>query len=475
MQCLSNRFLSLCGLITAVVLPALAGLAKADEARIRDSQDSPAFAFAADSDETLAQAGPSTKGPSISSPTVNPKTPPKPKTPPPKPPVSPYAEAQPRPSEAPTPPPNPVSSIFGGNAPPAEHLAGTPNMFGDLFNNMGGSVSAFTTSGPIYTALADLPLAAASRRVKIAEDDNALPQDRVFFLYNHFENCLDMHAAPNPLLNPVERSFCVDRYTFCLEKTFLNRCWSVELRMPLAGETDFSTPTLTPGFGVSGGSTGNLAVIVKRSLYESDDAAVTIGMGIDTPTGSDAEGFTSVLVPKYTFFTMHNDAVHLLPFAGFVRAPNDRFFYQGFIQADIAANGNRIDYQGFISSTPMSSGPLGVLNEQNLLYLDLSGGYWLYRNHCACSGLTGLAALLEFHYTTALQDTDVVQQAVFPAQMQLTFENFANRVDIVDLTVGLHMELANCTVCRVGAVFPLSSDDNRCFESEVQFQLERRF
>ena len=137
-------------------------------------------------------------------------------------------------------------------------------MFGDLFNNTGGSVGAFTTSGPPFTALADLPLAAASRRVKIAEDDNALPQDRVFFLYNHFENALDMHAFPSSSRSSLaERSFSVDRYTLGVEKTLLDRCWSVELRMPLAGETDFSTPLLSPGFGVSGGSTGNLAVIIS--------------------------------------------------------------------------------------------------------------------------------------------------------------------------------------------------------------------
>ena len=202
---------------------------------------------------------------------------------------------------------------------------------------------------------------------------------------------------------------------------------------------------------------------------------MSVGLGIDTPTGSDADGFASVTAPKFTFFTMHNDAVHLSPFAGFVRAPNDRFFYQGFAQVDIAANGNRIDFQGVNGSTIVDSGSLGVLNEQNLLYLDLSGGYWLYRNRCACCGLTGVAGLVEIHYTTTLQDTDVVQQAVYPVQLQFTFENFANRVDVVDLTVGLHMEFANNTLCRVGGVFPLSTGDDRCFQGEVQVQVERRF
>jgi hypothetical protein len=484
MRLLSCLFQPISGLIAVVVLLGNAGVSRADKAPIRNVNESMTAAVFEDMDDSLAQAGPSTKAPSVPGPAVSPKPPTKSKLPPPKPPVSQPAETPSRPTESQPPQTNPVSSIFGGNAPPAEHLAGTPNMFGDFFNNMGGCVSG-VFSPPLSTSeyfSANLPLAAASRRVKVAEDDNALPQDRVFFLYNHFENALEMNSHLD-VITPNERSFSVDRYTFGFEKTLLNRCWSIELRMPLSGETDF----LTPDLGISGGNIGNLAVIIKRSLYESDTAAVAIGLGIDTPTGSDVQGYASAVntpsLAKFNYFTVHNDAVHLLPFAGFVRAPNDRFFYQGFAQIDIGTNGNRIDFQsvGFSTdirgnrhSTLVDSGSFGVLNEQNLMYLDLSGGYWLYRNRCACR-LTGLAALLEVHYTTTLQDTDVLQRAVYPTAFQLTFENCYNRVDIVNLTVGLHAEFANRTLCRVGGVFPLSTGDNRSFNSEVQVQVERRF
>jgi len=469
MRSWSHQFRPVCGLIAAVVLLGFAGVGRAGEVQVRDISDTLASAISPDPDDSIAQVVPDTKASTTTpGPTTSPKSSVKPKTPPPKPPVRRPAEEPSHPAEEPSrpageqPSPNLLASMYGGNAPPAERLAGTPNMFGDFFNNMGGGLRT-------SRAIADLPLAGASRREKVAEDDNALPQDRVFFLYNHFENALHMESGIDPFML-TDRSFSVDRYTFGLEKTFLDRCWSVELRMPLAGETDFSTPQ----FGVSGGSTGNLAVVVKRLLYESDTAAVAIGLGIDTPTGSDVQGYASFVAPKFTFFSVHNDAVHLLPFAGFVRAPNDRFFYQGFAQVDIAANGNRIDYQNVYNSSIINSGRAGILNEQNLLYLDLSGGYWLYRNPCAC-GLTGLAAMLELHYTTTLQDTDVVQRSAFPTAFQLTFENCYNRVDVVNLTVGLHSEFANHTLCRVGAVFPLQSGDNRSFDSEVQVQIERRF
>jgi hypothetical protein len=396
-------------------------------------------------------------------------------TPPQRPPAPRIPETPPSPAED-QPPSNLLASLFGANAPPAERLAGTPNMFGDFFNNVGGGLLATDTLGGSFAGYADLPLAAGCRRVKIAENDSAVPQDRIFYMYNHFQDSLQADVVPSPIYSPrTERSLSVDRYTFGFEKTFFDGNWSAEMRMPIAGTTNFETPVINPGMGVEGGCVGNLAVIVKRSIYRSCSTAVAVGMGVDTPTGSDVDGFVSITpTPTFTYFTMHNDAVHLLPFVGFVHAPTDEFFWQGFLQVDVPLNGNRIDYEGVRSQVVRSSGELGTLNEQSLMYLDLSGGYWVYRNQCS-PGLTGLATLVEVHYTTTMQDTDVVQGTVVPAQLQLTYANFANRVDVLDFTVGLHAEFANHTLCRVGGVFPLSTGDDRAFNSEIQVQVERRF
>jgi hypothetical protein len=344
----------------------------------------------------------------------------------------------------------------------SERLAGAPNMFGDFFNNLGGSVLAVDG---LQTAQADLPLAGGCRRVKIAEDDNALPQDRVFFLYNHFQNAF---KAQSDLagLGPFNRRFSVDRYTFGVEKTFHDNLWSVELRMPLAGRTEF----LTPNFEVSGGYVGNLAVILKRLVYNSETFAASVGVGVDTPTGSDVTGFATSAPPylKTTTFVVRNDAVHVLPYAGFVSVPTAKFFWEGFAQVDITANPIRVDYRSAAGSGTSD------LSEQNLLYLDLAAGYWLYRNPCGCRRLTGIAGMVELHYTTTLQDSDLVVTPTVPPPA-LGFANFANRVEVLNLTVGIHAELANCTVCRIGGVFPLRTGDDRSFDSELQVQLERRF
>jgi hypothetical protein len=416
------------------------------------------------SDDSLAQVTPGTKSATPSDSTAKPRPSAKPAE---KRVAPPESSPKPLPPEPTSPPSNELASLLGdqNESRGSESLARTPNMFGNFFNNLGGSVIA-TAPGPFgtTTAQADLPLAAGCRRVKIAEDDNALPQDRVFFLYNHFQDALHADADLGGV-GPFSRNFSVDCYTFGLEKTFFDQKSSIEVRMPLAGRTDFSTPD----FGVSGGNVGNLAVIVKRLVYRCDTLAVSIGLGIDTPTGSDATGFAEapLPVPKTAAFVVHNDAVHLLPYAGFVNAPSERFFWEGFVQVDVATNPNRVDYQN-------NRGPgTGELSEQNLLYLDLAGGYWLYRNPCG-RHLTGVAGMVELHYTTALQDSDVVA-APFPPFPSLAFSNFANRVDVLDLTVGIHSELTKSALCRVGAVVPLRTGDDRSFDSELQVQLEWRF
>jgi hypothetical protein len=329
---------------------------------------------------------------------------------------------------------------------PSDRLAGTPSMFGDFFN-IGGDV--FVNLGGV-AAQADLPLAAGCRRMKACEDNQALTRDRVFLWYNRFDDALDATVvAPSA----TAESFAVDRFTLGFEKTLLDGHWSIELRMPFADDLQFATAD----FGVSGGSVGNLAVFLKRMLYRSDCAALSAGVGIDIPTGSDASGYIAGIAD----FTLDNQAVHLMPFLALTGAPSDCFFYHAFLQVDVPANGNQVDLKGV---------GVGSLQEQTLLYADVGVGAWLYRNpHDRY--LTGLAALLELHYTGTLQDSDIV----VPIANRLEFGNFANRVDVVNCTAGVHLNLTELTVCRVGAAIPLTQDDNRVFDAEVLVQLERRF
>lgn len=335
---------------------------------------------------------------------------------------------------------------------PVLRLASVPNMFGDVFNDAG---QLLTTGNA--TTLADLPLGGGGRRVKIAENNKALPMNRCYFMYNHFHNALEADPDTTVL---GSRSFSVDRYTVGLERTFADGCWSVELRMPFADSLAFSTA----GYSVRGGEVGNLAVSFKRLLAATETGTLVAGLGIDTPTGSDVTGG----VPQTTY-TMRNESVHLLPYVGFLRVPNDCAFYHGFAQVDVPLGGNRIDYFDAALGAP---GTFGRLTEQSLLYLDFSAGYWLYRNPCS-RGITGLASLVEFHYTTTLEDANSLTGTVAGTNFQ--FGNRLNRVDVVNLTVGLHAEIADRTTVRVGGVFPLENDADKPFDAEFQISVNRRF
>jgi hypothetical protein len=87
--------------------------------------------------------------------------------------------------------------------------------------------------------------------------------------------------------------------------------------------------------------------------------------------------------------------------------------------------------------------------------------------------VTGLAGIVELHYTTTVQDASIVNGSTYGRYF--SFGNFSNRVDVLDLTVGLHTELVQHTLCRVAGVVPLRTGADRLFNAEVQVQLERRF
>jgi hypothetical protein len=215
-------------------------------------------------------------------------------------------------------------------------------------------------------------------------------------------------------------------------------------------------------FTLDGGNIGNLAIVVKRLIYADEISSLVVGLGLDTPTGSDAVGYSRA---ADVTFTLGNDSLHLLPFVGFMAHPSDRFFYHGFAQLDVATGANHIDARES-AGTPDT----GTLREQTLLYLDASAGVWLFQGN-GDRGLTGLAAVGEVHYTTTLDDADSFTAPSFG----IDFGNPDNRIDIVNASVGLHAEFANRTQLRVSGVFPLGQGSNRAFDAELMVAVIKQF
>jgi len=333
-------------------------------------------------------------------------------------------------------------------------LASVPNMYGDTLPP-GGQLAI--TKG-LGIALTDLPLAGGARRIKVSENNKALPMDRLILNYNHFHNARGFFY--DFLGPPIEADFndSIDRFTIGFEKTFFNEQWSLDLRLPLVSRYSVTIPRPVPAYSIAGEEIGNLHATVKGLLYADEQLALSAGLGIDLPTGGDVSGTMGGI---YTF-GVSNDAVHLAPFIGFVHHPDDIWFTHGFLEVDLPLGGNRVSVDA----------ATGKLNEQSVLNVDLAGGCWLYRNLNA-PVVTGVASIVELHYTTTLNDADLV--TFTPIAFDFNFSNFANQMDVVNATIGLHVELARNTTLRLGGVLPLTDGDNRFFDAEVMAQVNRYF
>jgi len=327
-------------------------------------------------------------------------------------------------------------------------------MFGDHLT-VPGQVFAGAAFVPGATPYADIPLAGGARRVKIAENNRLMPTDRIYFQYNHFHNAFQEFDP-----TAGEDVGSLDQYTLGIEKTFLDGRWSWEIRMPFTGayRAEVSGTQQSPALGVSTSHYGNLAVIVKRHLWAGRWWALGGGLGVDIPLGSDAQGFIDGRP-----FAIDNEAVHLLPFGAAAIRPTDRLFGQAFLQVDVPLNGNRV---------VLDNTPIGELTEQTLLYIDAALGYWVYQNPCA-KWLTGLAGLVEVHYTTPLQDADVFSGTV--GARTLGVGNVWNRMDVVNLTMGVHAEFGPGCTLGVGGVVPLDDRPDRAFDAEIQVFLNYRY
>ena len=339
-----------------------------------------------------------------------------------------------------------------------------PGMIGDFFSV--GQFMNITTSGQGNTS--SIPFGGGDRRFKIVENNNPFPTNRVFFNYHHFENAVTP-ASPTSL----DREINLDRYTFGLERTFFGDLTSVELRMNFAHGLN-ATQSVVSGADNDATEMGNLAIAFKLLLYRSCNLSVSTGLGLVVPTADDAVllGNQNVVKPPSPGLIVENEAVHLQPFLGIYMTPQPSYWLQFSCQADFDANGNTVD---IISANGV--GADGTLQDQNLLFLDFSLGYWLYRVPCGCCMLSGIAPVFEIHYSTTLNDTDIIDVG------EDVLTNPANRLDVLNATAGLRFQIGRCSDLTIAAVAPLRDEkvhlaigaEEKLFDAEVAVQFNRRY
>jgi hypothetical protein len=323
-------------------------------------------------------------------------------------------------------------------------LSRAPNMFGD---SLRPSASFIVTPNGTPGVAADLVIAGASS-FNVAENNRALPTDRGYFVYNGFFNAIDL-TSPG-----IQQNTDIHRYTIGFEKTFRDGLWSLDTRMPFTGSYDLNDPNLS----TDSGNVGNLSMFLKRLAFQDDVLAISSGLGIGLPTGKDL-----VVRTSQGQFTIENDAVHLMPFIALTAAPDDDWFVQSFGQIDFAASGHDVI---------TGIGRNGTYTEQSLLQADVALGRWLARG-MGYHYLSGIAGVVELHYTSTIQDSDQIFVNSPGVVGQLRVSD--NRTDLLNLTSGLHFQLSPLANLRFGVVVPLKNAPDRVFDTELQVSFNRQF
>jgi hypothetical protein len=344
----------------------------------------------------------------------------------------------------------PSSPDYGSEAAREESTASVastyaPNMIGDMGGGPIVRVRLFPSEGQGKPINLNVPLPSAGILgcQRFADNDCTLPTDRVFCDYSYFHNA--------QLASPMD----ANRFVPGFEKTFLDKSMSVEMRFPMGALESNDIVDGSP-FGTAG-QFGDIQVIVKALLLQEHTLTLGMGMAVSIPTAPDLNisNVSGAPLAKIT-----NYSTHLLPYVGLLVNPNDDWFAQVFVQADIAANGNAVSADVF--GNGLTS--YGQIYDQTLIFVDATIGRWLYRN--PGQRFSGLAAVVEAHYTGGLNAPSTVQANGF----SIGYDTASYQV--LDLTVGAHAILGK-TIITAGFATPVTED--RVFDGELRLFVNRQF
>jgi len=251
---------------------------------------------------------------------------------------------------------------------------------------------------------------------RIAENESARPQDRVFCTYNFFYD-INGSLEPAGLGLPISTA---QREEIGFEKTFLDGNASLEMRLPF-----FQI------HGSEGSSDiGDLSMILKYAFLNDRETGnvVSGGIVVTVPSGANP-------VPSLT------PDIHptiLQPYGAVLYNFSDRFFYQGFLALAVPTDSRDV----------------------TLLFNDLSIGYTLYRAADPEALVTTLTPTFEAHVTTPLNHRGALTEPVGVA-------------DIVDLTAGVTLGLGKRSTLGIAICAPITGP--KPFDVEALAQLNFRF
>ena len=265
---------------------------------------------------------------------------------------------------------------------------------------------------PIYTVVIPNPGGGGTvGRVRLSDNNSAMPQNRVFLDYNYFKSV--------PLTtNGVD----VNRFTPGFERTFLDGLGSIEMQFPMAVtlDTNLATDGTTD---LNNEEFGNIQVTTKLLLYGSTTRAFAAGLGVTIPTADD---ISVAWMDGTPLVRVANETVHLTPYIAGLLTPTNRTFAHGFLQLDVDTAGGSV----FANSDGGGLRKIGEWNDQTFLFVDVGIGHWVARNDSRDRGLSGFALTTELHYTKSISDADAVTDGKF------VVGNPTANLDLLNGTVG---------------------------------------
>ncbi|MDR2117689.1 MAG: hypothetical protein LBP87_15030 [Planctomycetaceae bacterium] len=296
-------------------------------------------------------------------------------------------------------------------------------------------------------------------RQKITENMTPFPTDRLIFDYSFF------HNVPIPY-----RRMSVNRYTMGFEKTFLDKNFSFEMRLPLAATLDHNIYTDNSN-KLHVLQVGDMTMILKYLLFRSKKITMTLGLGISVPLAEDTHLYDAVT--NREVIRRQNESCHLMPYVGLLYFPfqNERTFFQAYFQVDGTVNGDSA-YVADILSADQKMISLGKIFDRTFSYTSLSLGYWLYRNYDRDGRLKrGVNIMSELHWTQSLDRAKGIRNEQGNYQFLIGADR--GNYSVLNSTFGLRFLMNEKTNIGIGYSLPFSNQ--RQFDGECRLTFNRYF
>jgi hypothetical protein len=312
-----------------------------------------------------------------------------------------------------------------------------PNAIGD---GLGGNVRANTNFGGVNGFLQ------GGYTFKAASNNNAIPQDRVYYSYQYLSASSQVDPVAGP---PVDVD--LQQHVFGFEKLLIGDIYALGVQIPvqyqLASELNLGVDPVAQDTEI-----GNMTVYSKHILYQSWRTTLSGGFALGLPTGDEF----SVTIAGDNI-RIENDAWTLTPYlATLFYDPCNCYYLQLFGQLDFSLDDNEVYVNGANA---------GNLQDVTLFRFDVSYGYWLSRDCCN----NGIVAIAELHYATSLSGEDILNAGAPTAPIDVTYDNNEQ----LNATFGVGV-LHNCWSITPALSLPLLDSPNRSYDWEAQLLLQRR-